>query len=89
MSVYLADVKIQTNCNVFKGKKRMDPEFMTIKDIIIGSLDLKTLNETHLMRVYRELDYATEKRKVAIAESRVKIISVEKYSKALGLVNED
>ena len=87
--VYLADIKVQTNCNVFRGKVKLTPEYITIKDFIIGSTDLKILNETHLSRIYRELDYSPEKRKVAIAESRIKIISVENVSKPLGLVNEE
>ena len=87
--VYLADIKIQINCNVFRGKVKLTPEYVTIKDFVISSTDLKTLNETHLSRVYRDLDYSPEKRKVAVAESRIKIISVENVSKPLGLVNEE
>lgn len=96
MSLYLANLKIQTNCNVTKDRKikgklirskqKVEPEYIFLKDMVIDSLDLASLNKSHIYRIYRDLKYSSDKIKSCVQKSTVQIVSVQVTKDKLGLV---
>lgn len=89
-------MKVQINCNQTKDKKikgrlvrskvKVEPLYRTLTKMVVNTLDIPTLNKTHVFRIYRDLSWPSGKIKEHIEQSRVQIISITVTSDKLGLV---